>query len=252
MKRLGLAPASVQGDHEVRGEALPQRELREGGRDQVDHERVLTERETGIGEFLDCDGAQIVQPRDLSARYCNVLDVDQCVSAPQVEGLRELRYCSCGITGTDRLASEQSESFEVLRIELVGFDTQEVAARDRREARARAVRVASGFERLAEPADVHAQRSRRARRRAASPELVDQLLGCDRPVRPDRQEREQLSRLRATDLHGRAVVTQLDWPEDSQLQLRLPRRRGHGTANRSGFALPRVYRGAVQRADASR
>ena len=214
---LGLSSAPVEPEHQARSEAFAQWEFVEGRPDEVDRQRVLAERQARIGELLDGDGSQIVEAGDLGAGRDDVADVGERGPAPEVERLGQLRDGTCGIAADDRLAGEEHQPLEALGVELVGLHPEHVAVGSVRKAGTGRARAAVELEHLADPADVHAQRGRGARRRIALPELIDELLGRDRPVGPDREQREQLARLLAAYMQRRAVVPHLDRSEDSQL-----------------------------------
>ena len=214
-QRLGLAPTSIQTENQAGGETFAERELFERRADEVDRQRVLPEREARVGEVLDGDGAEVVEPSDLGAGRGDVAHVPQRRTPPQIERLGQLRHRARRITGHDRLSGQDHEPLESLRVELIGLDAQHVAVRPGGQSGAGRVRVAIELEGLAEPADVHAQRGGGTRRRVALPELLHELFGADRAIWANREECKELAGFFAAHLHRRAVVTNLDRTEDS-------------------------------------
>ncbi len=192
---------------------------------------MLAQRETRVGQLLDRNRAQVVEPSDLTGGSRHFADVDERRSAPEVERLGQLRDGGCGITHADRVTREQHESFEALRVELVGLDPEHVSVRTGRQSGTRRARTPVELEDLTDTADMNAQRGRGAGGWVALPQLFDELFGRDRPVGPHRQECEQLPGLFAADLHGRSIVPHLDRSEDSQLHVGPHMQRsGNGTS----------------------
>ena len=58
-----------------------------------------------------------------------MLGIDERITAPEVEGLGELRYRGIRIAVVVCLPSEKHQSLEALRVELVRFDAQHVTVR---------------------------------------------------------------------------------------------------------------------------
>ena len=207
------------------------------GGESVDHQRVLAEREAHLGELLDRDDPQLLEPRDLRARGAEVARVGQRRAAPQIERRGQQRNRGAGVAAAVDLPGQHDQPLEALDVELVGLHPQEVAVRTGGQPATRRARVAVELEHLTQPGDVDPQRGRRARRRFALPELVDQLFRGHRPVRAHREQHEELARLGAGQRHRRPVVTDLGRTEDSKLHWR----------PRASAAGPTVHRRAGRR-----
>ena len=217
---IGLAVAAIQRAHQTLSQAFSQRMLFERGSESVDHQRVLTERESHLGELLDRDNPELLEAGDLRARRTEIACVGQCWTPPQIERSSQQRNRGSGVATTVDLPGQHDEPLETLDVELVGLHSQEIAVRTGGKAAARRARVAVQLEHLTQAGNVHSQCGRRARRRFAFPELVDQLLRGHRPVRSHREQDEKLARFGPRQRDRRPVVTDLGRTEDSKLHRR--------------------------------
>ena len=178
---------------------------------------MLARGEPRIRQLLGRVDVELLEPRDLGARRTEIPRVDERGAVPQVERPRQQRDGRAQVTNRVRVASEHDEPLEPLRVELVGFDAQEIAVGSGRQPATRDVRGPIGLERAAQLGDVHPQRGRRAGRWIAFPQLFDQLLARDRAIRAHREEHQQLPRLRTSKTDRRAVVTHLERAEHANL-----------------------------------
>ena len=82
-QRLGLPPATVERDHQLLVQPLPQG-VGGGERFQfADHVPMMAKREIGFDPVLDDTGPQLIQPRDLCLRERLIADLSQRRTAPQ-------------------------------------------------------------------------------------------------------------------------------------------------------------------------
>src|SRR5436190_19417111 len=108
---------------------------------------------------------------------------------------------------------------EALGIEATRLDAEQVAARAGHEEGAGFPLPPARLERLAELRDVDLERAHRRRRRPRAPEVVDEAIGRDDPVRVQQEDRKERPLLGRCERDTTTVVADLQWPEDAELHL---------------------------------
>ncbi len=137
------------------------------------------------------------------------------------------------------------QQFELLEVERARLDADQVARSLRDD------RVAA--ERLPQLAHVDLERRRGRVRRRAVPELVDQPIARDDPVRVQQQQREQCPLLRAAESHQLAVLRRFERAEDPKLDargapsFRSPLGPGKPSFSRSWSGLQRPHEAAADK-----
>ena len=93
LQRVGLAPAAVQGEHELASQPVTQRVgLHE--RFDLGHERPMTgQGQIRVDALLQRRQAQLVEPRDLVLREPRVGEVDKGRSTPQLQAFAQTFGC---------------------------------------------------------------------------------------------------------------------------------------------------------------
>ncbi len=118
------------------------------GGESVDHQCVLTKRESHLGELLDRDDPQFSEARDLRARGTEITRVRQCGTPPQIERGSQQANRGPGIAAAVDLPGKDDQSLEALHVELVGFHPQEVSVRARGQPATGRARIAVQLEDL--------------------------------------------------------------------------------------------------------
>lgn len=110
-QRLGLPARAVQGDHVLRPEPLPERELTGQRLQLLDQALVRPHGEVGFNPPLESGQAQLLQPLDLRLQTRGISEIGVGLSTPQPECIAQLRGGRVGFIG-QRLAACRDEPFE--------------------------------------------------------------------------------------------------------------------------------------------
>ncbi len=205
-ERVRLAPAPVEGDHQLAAEALPQRMPADEPLQLRDELGVPAELEIGVDALLECGNALLFEAGALGARE-RCVELGERRPAPERERLAEhIRRL-----GRRLVPRPCDGGLEAIEIELALAHPNQVAAGLGDD------RVAA--ERLAELRDVHLNRGRGGLGRLLAPELVDQALTRDGLVRVQEQKAEEAALLGACDLEAVAVVLDLEGAEDPEVHV---------------------------------
>jgi hypothetical protein len=112
LERLGLAACSVEREHQLRAEGLPQRMRRDERLELADELRRAAPGEVGIDPLLLRGEPELLQPRGLERK----VDVGERRPAPEREGLAK-KHGRALVLGAAGLRDQLLEAAEV---ELVG------------------------------------------------------------------------------------------------------------------------------------
>jgi hypothetical protein len=207
-QRFGLSSRPVERGHELGREALAQRIFLYECFELSDQLRVSAEQQVGVDAVFDCREPRLFEPRDHRPREFVVREVDECVAAPEREGVAEHRRCGLRVARVEGGPAFRRESVEAGRIERVSRQVERVATS--------ACRDLVFAERASQTRDVNLQVV--ARRDAlAAPDVFQQLVGRHRVPLRQREVDEQPARTRAADVDGSAVVVEhFQRPQNSE------------------------------------
>ena len=132
-ERLGLATAAVQGEHQQRPRAFPQRVAADQELALADDLVVPVQREQRFDPRLRREEPQVLQPN--RRRTSPILVSDPVVrrSAPPRQGGVEHAERLGRIASVQQLATHRALLFEPRRVELVGLEAEQVAPFSRRQ-----------------------------------------------------------------------------------------------------------------------
>ena len=130
LKRVRLAAAPVQREHELASQPLAQRMSRHERLELGNELRRSTHCQVRVDPILDRSEPELVESRDLA--LCEVLvgKVGERASSPQSERLSERLPGSAGILLEQTMAFCR-ETLEPPRVEVVGVEPKAVAGRSR-------------------------------------------------------------------------------------------------------------------------
>jgi hypothetical protein len=176
----------------------------------ADQVGVAAERQVGLDPLLQCSDAQLLEASafDLGERLAG--ELRQRGTAPQFECLAQQPRRSLGVR-PPRVADQPLEAEQVDRL---GIRAEQIAGRPRHER--------LGREQLAQPRHVDLDDRDRRLRRLIPPQLVDQPLTRDNPVRVQEQQREQRALLRTSQRKQPIALVDLERSEDPELHLQPP------------------------------
>ena len=198
-QRLGLPSASVQRQHQLPAEPLPER-VRP---DQLGQLAGRLGRPAELEQQLDVllGGGQPLLaepgPDDLRPRAGNAVER---VALPQPQAPTQATPPPRPGRPPDGTRAQRPAAGEQLRVELARCQPQQVAAAAGQQHLARRPVRPSRLERRPQPGDVDVQRVHRSGGQLVAPDPVDQLIARDRLVRPRRQQPEDRPPLRRAEL----------------------------------------------------
>ncbi len=181
LEGLGLSPAAIQREHELRGEALARGMCGHQALELADERRVLSGGEIGIDAQLERREPLLLQARDLRGGERHRRQVPERRTLPQRERLAQRGGRELVLSARQRAAPLLDEVLEAGGIELVGAHAQAVAGRRRLDD----IRV---VQRLADARHVHLDRLDRAWRSIGAPERAGQPLRAHRFVGVQQQD----------------------------------------------------------------
>ena len=217
-QRVGLSPASVEGLGQQRREPFAQGLLGHRGLEARHGFAVAAVVEQALEAIFDSGEPQLLQPHALGLGVGLVGHVEQRRSVPQAERLVEQGQ---GL-GRWRLLGLPHELLEAVDVERARLQRQAVAARVAHEDRL--LLVAEG---AAEQRDIGLQGVGGARRRLATPEVVDQARGGDRAASCQQEAQQQRPLPSPADGDRSAVLFDRQRAQDAE-----PQRRSHGRCGR--------------------
>ena len=194
-ERLCLSPRAIEGEHQLRSEALSEGVLGDERLELAGELGVTSRGEVEVDPLFETGEAQLLEAGDpVMGEACGG-ELGKRRAAPQRE------RCS-GI-------SVPHESLEALEIELVLLHLDAIAGRFGLHA--------VPAERLAQVRDVDLHRLLCRLRPLILPERVDQALGGDDLVRVQEEHRQQRAVLGACQGHHSLPVDHVEWTEDPEL-----------------------------------
>ncbi len=192
-QRIALATAPVQGDDQLRVEALPERVPRDELRERVHHLRVVAPRQLGVDQaLLDRDGQLLQSGRGIS-RESVVQEPFERVAGHQRAARTECLGRVVVLPGGSRLTADASQPLEPSGVDVVGRE---------HEAISRAVADHGlGPDHAPQGRDLGLERVRRIPGRCVAPHLLDQAVARHGPRHREGQECDEALELGAGDGH---------------------------------------------------
>jgi hypothetical protein len=206
VESLGLAARSVEGQHQLAAKPLTHRVPLDQLLKLADHREVLTPCKRVVDGELARSCPELLQAADLGRRERLVGEIVERRTAPQHECLADR------VAG--RPLSRGHQPLEAQRVDRVRGRAQLVAAAAGQDLR----HVAA--EQLAQLRDVELHHLRCARRRLLAPQPLDQAIGRDRRVGPQRQHRQHRALLGGAQRDGPSVDAGLDQSEEPDFHAR--------------------------------
>ena len=161
LERVGLAPAAIQGEHQLSMQALAQGLGGEGGLQLGHHLGVPPECELGIHARLERRAPRLLEPRDLGLGEALIRQVRERIAPPHAERLAQ-RGGGRRRVALTQLAPAGRERLEAVDVALAVIDAQAVGATARLEPPVQS-------ERTAQRGDGVLDHLRRGGRRALAP-----------------------------------------------------------------------------------
>jgi hypothetical protein len=205
LERLGLAPGSVERQHELAADALAER-IGTGERLQLAHQLgMVTERVVGIDAVLQRRQPDFVQACDLPTREGLVFQIGKGRPAREGERLAQQPGRRRG-SGAARLVDER---FEAVEVQLPGLYREHISRR-------LGAKNPRGQD-AAQVRDMHLQRLAGRLRRAIAPQLVDEAVGRDDLVAMQEQDRQEPPLLGRAEANRAPFVDDLQRAKDSEV-----------------------------------
>lgn len=217
VKALGLAAAAVEGEHQLRPEALTVRVVGDQRLELGDEAEVSGERELGVDPLLDRCETELLQPLGFDPRKSLELEIGERPPTPELLGCAERDRCGGWIAAGKRLAAFRGQPLEPLQVELPRLDPEQVAGRPRDQTGL--VRRQRAQE-LAKPRDVVVEGVLGRVQALVGEELADQPLTRDDAIRAEQEEREQPALLRSTGVDHLSVQANRERTKDAELETR--------------------------------
>jgi hypothetical protein len=217
LQGFGLAVAAIEGEHQLRAQALAQRVAPDQRFQLADELGLAAERQIGLDSFLERHQAKLLEPRDLFLGKCLVGEVGQRRAAPKAKRLTEdLGGSVCSARG-ERPSCLLELGSKALGVELPRVEPKDVAGWTGQE-RTSGGGVIGGpvGERSAQVRDVALEQLGGALRRSITPEAFYQAVGRDDLVPVYEQQGEQGARFPG-DRERTSTPRDLQWPEHAKL-----------------------------------
>ena len=211
LQRVGLAVGAIQGEHQLRAQALAERVLGDQRLELSDHLGVPAERQPRVDLQLQGRRAQVGEARDVALGERLVGEIGERLAAPEREAFVEP---GGGLPRTIRgqlVPGLREQPLEPVRVEPVGVELQAVPALPGHD------QVAPASERLAQPRDMDLHGLGRRGRRLLAPELLDQPVGAERLVGVQHEHGEQRALLAPSERDFAALVEDLERSEDAEV-----------------------------------
>jgi hypothetical protein len=216
VERLRLTTRAIQGEHELAARPLAQRMVGHQALELADHLRMPSEAQLGLDSVLARREPKLLQASDLGLDRPLIGEIRQRRTPPDVEGRLELVGRLLEIAGVRRGPSAVDGLLETAQVELPVFDLKLIARRAGHQ-NAPGAPPTLGLEQVAQRGDVHLQGFLRGLGRCVTPQGLDQPVAGDGLVRVDEQDPEEQTRLGTGGGQAVPTSTDLQWPEDSEL-----------------------------------
>ena len=211
-ERVGLAPAAVERQHQLRAQRLAQRMLPDQ-RLQLGHQLGMTaEGEVGLDALTQARQAQLLEALSLAGGEWLVAHVLQRRAPPEPERVGQQPARVGVVAARERVAPLGGHALEPARVNGVGVGESQLVAlcppRDRLLA-----------QHAAQARDDALERVRRMLGQRLAPQRVDRDVRRRHPDAVDEQQREQLQRAAGAAERAALGSDRFDGPKDPVLQL---------------------------------
>jgi hypothetical protein len=211
LERVGLPVAAIERQHELAAHALAQRMLPHQGLELADELRVPSAGEVGVYAVFKQGEPQLFETRDLRLRERLEGELAQWRPAPQPERLSKQHGCPLAIFGRQCLAGLVSQALAPVEVKLARLHVKQVAIGPGRHP------VGAVSKSLAEARHLDLKTLSGVPGRLLAPELVDQLIGRDRLVGMNQEDREQRPLPVADDGDRPPGLVDLERAEDPEI-----------------------------------
>ena len=211
VERLGLAPAAVEGDHQLPREPLARRMVGDQPPELRNQLGVPARRGVSLHAGLERRQPLLLQLRDLGLRERLEREVGQRRAAPQRRRLAQTGRRLLGTAGREQAAPLFDEPLEPVGVELSRPDAELVA----RCGRDQDVGVVP--KRLAQARDVHLHGLHGAGRRVLAPQRLRDPLCAHRLVGAQQQNGEDGARLPASQGDDAVIAVDLQGTKDPEV-----------------------------------
>ena len=210
IKRVGVAPASVQSEHQLSQQPLPVGVQSHESLELANQPAVMTEHEVGVDTVLKRGQPRFLQARNLALSERLVRQISERVPAPQGQrGAQQLTGAG-SLTVGERVTPVRDQGLEALGVHLTRRGRKQITAGTRQEH--------VGAERLTQVRHVPLQRFRCRCRRSLAPQLIDQAIARERLPAAQQQDREQRPLARAAEHNRPFLLDHLKRPQDAELK----------------------------------
>jgi hypothetical protein len=215
---LRLPVRAIEGEHELRPQALAERMLGHERLQLPNEHRVTAEGEVSVDPLLEPAQAELVEPGDLGSSEGVLREVGEWRAAPEAEPLAK------ALRGRPRLPAGEialgllQQGAKAVGVELTGLNPEQVAVPVGLEpAGPGAGGAVPSVERSAQPRDVDLKRLDRAGGGLLPPELVDQPVAGHDLVRVQQEQREQGPLPRTSEIDPVTVLGNIERAKDAEL-----------------------------------
>ena len=203
VQSLRLPARTVQRDHELAQEALPQRVLGDEPFELADDVAVATELEIGVDALRKSGETELVQPPDLRLREVLERELRERRSPPQLERAHEMLASLL----RREAARVRERALEPVRVDLLGRNAEDVSGGSCLEY----VRP----QHLSELTDAVLKRCHRRLGRTLAPEEVDEPIRRHDTARRERENGEQRALPLTAERNRSGLVRDLERPRVS-------------------------------------
>ena len=127
VERLGLAPRSVEREHQLPAETLAQRMVPHESFELSQHGSVAAERELCVEALLERREPQLLEPRDRGLCERLVREIGERRPSPEPECTAEHVGGGLRIGGFERLGRVLRSALEAVEIEVSRLDVKDIA-----------------------------------------------------------------------------------------------------------------------------
>ena len=224
-ERLGLTARAVEREHLLRAKALAQRVTGDERLELAHHLGVATQREVGLDAPLERREPELLEASGLGVGE-RLRELGQRRPAPQRQRAPDEVGCVAGPAAGERGTAVRHESLEAVEVELAVGELEHVPGRTRVEPRL--------GQHLAELRDVDLHHLPRGIGDGLAPQVVDDPLPRDRPVRVQEQHGEQRPLLARRDRQRGGAVDDFERAQEAEFH----RSRVEATPSRRGPPRP--------------